>query len=1457
MLEHTPIVRDCYWLMPSGDVYLHDENGDISSKAHSLKRSFNTNDSEYIQSSNSGEIHYYGRLRSNNLNTTAIYANIRAECDPPGSAVFSINDQFIGAINIDSKNNYSENFELNNVQQERIHRGRILDNYDYFDVQLESADAVYPEMPTPNMWFDASENIYEHLYDANRRASGDPYDTGPVRFWQSKAGTRNAFINTGTATAPKYAASLINGQPAVGVTDGYLKHEVDYKSQAPLRQEQGSFYIVIQRNTLDTSETLFESHIWDGTAAPKGRIGTDAQRLEYGWTPRPTYQYLPLPEQSFFSVDTIPQDEPIALGIFTQNSLTYEMEFNGSGTDSTYSGYAKWFDGLQLYIENGYAGVHSYIGKSFDGYIAEIIAYERYIDQNERAGVERYIRDKYNLDVTYVNPDMKMYNVDIYASGDTTWDNHETGLPTVITETFYPTSFYYTGAAWSGDVSNINNVGSMDNEWIEKVEDEIYSSDWLGSDLMPSGYLSLSFSDHIASGVDPRTEITRAVLNLRYALPPSGDYENIPDTFEVNVFNPYYKDRGHAVDLDYLTFSALPNNQKGYFLYGAGDVIESNSLSTNSIELNFLDPGLPSGNFSSINYRNIDVLSKAEFRITGIPSGTQLTYADLQVEYTPNNILGMYVAGDVKRCQESSTVDVGTDNSYLLGDGGWHHLGWRYGVPFEQEIFDNFYRFSDVIYSTDGPTELGYRTVDPSYTRTFPESVYYPGYAGNKYEAVHGIYVTRAPNAYDTTLDTEQEPVGNELEVAPERVYEYYKSPLILEGINDYGELYDYPDPTRYRYMIYQGDALASFDSQTPSEGELSDEIRQIYFPDLPLDVDFTLYFMVYRTYFERSFGMIFERGGLMVPDALGTNLVRDGSFEIQVHSQPGYIEAYMRSASGYNYSLQVDIDKNSTEPILIWVSSHYEDGYTTFYLGVHDDINNYFGQTWKSANKTFAGYRYQQENAKTTLGTLDNDTYMQHLSGNKYLNHVSFCEFGYANRYIEFDPLTTTSSLAINYDDTYDSFKSFIASRICNSQYLLPNSSGVQWRVPDGIGERALWSTDYSIDSWAFDSETTHSLSNPVGLGGTNEWIHPSAIMVDLNTTHNTNHPSGVNVYIDLEFDSGSVENWKVGHIEFNLPSGETTTTRGALSKYFNMEGGPIRYSDLSNINLRVTTEYLDISDQIDETNGNPKKYYGELTINTVNVIFDSYCVAATGVGDLDLYISGDATTNNNNLDLYIQSYIEVNDNLDLYIHGESVAVSGDITLYTKAERGTLPSPNDPNATYMSLFVEGLDPPVSSGDFDMYIWGTEYPATIKKMPLFINSAYDPGNTLNLFVNAGTGSINENLNLFVGKIAEGTNNEMPLYMLGPSGINESAHLYVRGLGTTDGAYPLNSDMNLFIARDSEATAQTLPLYLRQHGVTNNISMYLQGAEIPGSSIPMYIKGSGIPNETITLYSHGF
>ena len=1204
MQEYLNIVRDCWWVLPSGAQYVTDENGSFSSHEHALCNSFNANDSEYVQFHGSGAVPYYGRLLSTNIDPTHIYLSARAEAATSGSIMLYVNDYQIDSIgHVESKATQTKLIELNAGEKQRILRGRTSKNYDYFGVEFET---------------------------------------------------------------------------------------------------------------------------------------------------------------------------PLA------------------------SGYQE----------------------------------------------------------------KKLYNLEVYYSGDSTWDNYQTGLPNVETVTMHPTSTYFpAGVSWSGNYDDINDSVSPDNNYMELQHPGGTQPLWDTNVEMPSGYLSLFFT---ASGIDPGTQVTRAQLNLRMSLPSSGDYENAVDTFEVNGYNSYYRDKGYGQDLSYLQLDQGELNSY-YYTYGKGDIVGNTSFDTHTVELNFLDPNLPSGDIDSTRHRNIDSLAKTEFQIVGLPSGTRLSLAELNIEYIPNNMLGLYIVGDSYRCATSSTIDVNTSDSYLLGHGGWHHRGWRNGVPLEEEIFDNFYTFSET-------------RLDPLYTnaylnrrntRVWPEETKAPGYnLSNSVNTVHGIYVTRAPLKNEGEIEdfpfTQNPSFRNELESPPNDAdrYEYYRNPLLLEGTNDYGEYTNYPDPSYYRHMFFQGDTLQSIDVNRPWEVELSNNIRQVYFPNIGLGTDFTLYFSVYRTYFERSYGVIFERGGLYWQYMSGSSYIRDGHYEIQLFSQPGYIEAYVRGANGLDYTTRVNIRKNSVEPILIWFNCNYNasTNQSTFNLYVHDDVDNYFGQDWKYSSVTFPGYRYQQASSKTSLGTLSRYNGYEHLTQNKYLNHVSFCEFGYSSTYLELDPNTSSVSDSTGYDQSSTQSEQFLATRLCNGLYLNPNPSGVQWKVPYGLSEAAEWSTEYSIDDWT-NNDIQYALYNPVTRGGTNEWIHPSAIYIDIEVTHHTDHPSGVNIWADIEFDSGSSENWKVGHVEFNnIASGDTTHLIAGLSKHYNMEDGPIRYSDLENINLKLTTKYDDISDQIDPATSSYYNTYGDVIINSVNVVFDSFCVAATGLGDLDLYVSGGSISDTGDIDLFVQGIISDNDNLDLYVYGTAIASSGDITLYTKAEQGSVPPEGDVSTTRVNLFVEGLSPDYGSGNIPLYMWSTPsgVGGVIAKTTLYTNSQYDKGYTLPLFLDGGIGELTGSINLYIGKRWQNYNDSVDFYIAGPSGDNNNLNLYIQGLGESDGYYPDNASMNLFMARDSEAVAHRMPLYLSQKGVTNTLDLILSGVGIPSSSIPLYVYGSGAPpNNNLDLYTHGF
>jgi hypothetical protein len=1024
---------------------------------------------------------------------------------------------------------------------------------------------------------------------------------------------------------------------------------------------------------------------------------------------------------------------------------------------------------------------------------------------------------------------VKLYNLEVYCSGDKTWNNYYDSAPNVITESFVPSLFSVRNSAiWSGEYSYIAinpASGNADNEYIEYTNYSDYSYSWLYTDwqktvgkigeLMPNGGLSLYFD---TGSIAPITQVTRAKMRLRMSLPPSGLYENARDCFEINGYNYLFKEQDNRDELQDISTSIQSKDRKfGYFVYGAGDIIEQDGFKTYDVELNFLDPNLPSGNISSTIYRNIDIFNQMEFQLVGIPSGTLLSSAELLIEYIPNDYFGLYTLGNVRRKTTNSLVDTGGLINPFFGNGGWHHIG---NID-EGEIFDAFYNFNEA-----------------SGHVTYPIS-------NNSAIGAYGEYINLIPSVQ---YDPWGLPLLQPIETKEPNRKNYYRNPIRTT------RLYD---PTFYRNAIYNGSCFSPWHVHQPDVLEYSEDTTQIYFDDrIVLNTDFTLYFMLYRELSgtsDYSYGRIFQRGL--------SGFQGEEQYEIIGSIEPWSLKFSIKDTKNNTHQVSVPLPNYPKEPIMIWFTCTFANGETTCKLYASEFVDRYFSENWRYNFITFAGGRKQYAGAKTILGTLwTPETIEQKLSYNSVMNFITFTEFAWADEAIPLDYYTSGNSVINDYDVSTDKEKRFISSRVCNSNYLV-NGSGINWQVPYGSG-LAKWSTRYSITEWSKDG-IHHSLYNPVSTAGSNNLVHPSAIYVAIEVENNTDHPSGLFIDCDLEFDTGSTDNWKVGRSSFNIPSGTSTEYISGISKHINMGSEPILFSDIDNIAVNITTKYVDVEDQ---------EYYGDVNVKSITVYFDSFCVAATGVPNtITLYTTGKANLLNEDVDLFIigqattSSEIGDNNSLDLYIHGIPFVASGDIvSLYTNAENYITPPSNDPDSTKLNFFIKGLIPEFYSDNIEQYMWATPYGVggMYKNTTLFIDG-FDKERVLPLYIRAPNGQTSTHMNLYIEN-DNSSDNMIDLFVLGPSGINDITYLYIKGLGIgpddgdNDGYYIQKGKMPLYIARDSEALENTIPLYIEQKTSNNAIQFYIDGVEVENSSIPLYLHGEGPPlTSTTKLYTHGF
>lgn len=1384
MLENLNIVRDCWWAMPSGNIYPVDENGYLSSHTHGLYKSLNSNDSEYIQDNGSGNFTYYGRLDSSNINVDAVYVTLRASTTPAASAILYINNSEIGGFDVDSIATQDQNFILNSDQQDSIYYGRIDANYDYFAIKLTG-------------------ETESKLYDLSVSYSGDAT-------WDNyEAGLPNVITGTFLPTNIK------------SLGDSVWSGSVNDINQYVV--ESGADNNYITHNNIDT----YNNYWSDSFSSPSGGIALYFDDFN-----------------SSINVDTFYDEQ----GLYPGSGVGITQDHLTDITPSGMGGYAVLTDGSNSNISCGniysiglndvslmcWIKTNETITSSVAavGKTAAAVSDHRYYIGLANGGYPRVFFEHEGGSQTIngassIN-DNKWHHIafvldrddrlELFCDGQSCGSKSASSYLSDNSQ-----SDFDFNIGWGYDYSNNGDIYIDDARiYLQPLSSGEIMAIVSGVPIDKVPNSQWTFDRQITPKVDPLTQITRAKLNLRMALPPSGDYENARDTFEINGYNHRYKNQDNKEDLTYIdtTYSIEKN---GYFTYGAGDIVEAENFTTYSTELNFIDPTINSGSLASTINRNIDMLSNMEFRIIGLPSGTQLSAADLQIEYVPNDCLNLYTTGVAYRCAASSTVDIGISNIYSCGNGGWHHQGYRsYGpTTIEEEIFTNFYTF---------PESSGYKT--------YPKNVYTSYFAGDADDSVYGYSVSEVPSRIFSGMSWApfaREPLRRE----------YYRNPISAADLTPswYTENRDITNisPSYYRNMMYHGESLEYLDVEM-EDGDVSslntDSIYSICFEDrVDLTEDFTLYFMLYRHNGMESYGRFFTRS---LPRAYGTD-----EYEIIGDIEPESVKFTVRGDGGYENEIEVSIDQYTKEPILIWFTCGYEERYaemTTMSLNVHDDVANYFSVPWKTATEYFTGHRKMYSSSFiehphsrieyygpiTVLGTVEKLSFTEQLSRRLYLHHISYCEFGYENEYMDLDPDTNLGANQAYYDMSVANDKRFLSSRLATNLYLQNNPSGVNWVVPYGSGSTE-WTSSYNIDNW-IDSDTQHSLFNPVSTAGINNLVAPSAIYMDLETTHHTDHPSGVQVLIDVNFDNGSDEHWKVAHLEFSVPSG-TDTYRECINKHINMYGGPINYSDLENIDLDITTKYIDVGTE---------QYYGDLTINSINTYFDNYCIPGDSNESLDLYLYGGAISfpvnpDDGSVDFYTIGSITVTNNTNLYTYGHPHSGSGSLDLYINADQAPMPPVGDPDSTKINLFIEGLDPPNASGNLLLYLWAT--PSGVSgfsnDMPLYIKSDLDPEHLLPLYLLGEVGEINAAMNLFVGRDPDSVNNlpsGLPLMLQATRGKTEDLDLYIGGAGITDGAGWQSSNMNLFMSRDSEAVAGRLSLYLGQYNVQDDFSLYMNSHE---------------------------
>lgn len=218
------------------------------------------------------------------------------------------------------------------------------------------------------------ENLVLWLDATSRDAfsTQDPENGDLIALWNDtnpKAISKNNATQTGAdSLKPTYAKSGINGLPALSFVNDYLTGTV-------LALPAYTKIIVSQRNTNAQNNTL--SHVTGGFEALYGNA-LDTVRIFHGG--------------AHISTTSLNVNQPYIITATSDSSgnVALFIDGNSEGTASL-----TMPSGVLPYEVGSHSGVNR-----FDGFIGEIILYNRVLSPEERTSIESYLSNKWGIDLS-------------------------------------------------------------------------------------------------------------------------------------------------------------------------------------------------------------------------------------------------------------------------------------------------------------------------------------------------------------------------------------------------------------------------------------------------------------------------------------------------------------------------------------------------------------------------------------------------------------------------------------------------------------------------------------------------------------------------------------------------------------------------------------------------------------------------------------------------------------------------------------------------------------------------------------------------------------------------------------------------------------------------------------------------------------------------------------------------
>ncbi|MBM3846072.1 MAG: lamin tail domain-containing protein, partial [Verrucomicrobia bacterium] len=260
-----------------------------------------------------------------------------------------------------------------------------------------------PATPGPTLAPDAFQELYVWLSaDTGIKAS-----EGTIVEWQDRSTNGFLFMSNPPrlpATAPEYQLTAANGQPSArfdGLTDVLISHR---PIQLFETTNSGLTVFTVFSTRSASSPRFLASHAvginanWElgydvGASAGVGNLGVSRGGQNAVVAPQQTITSNQL---QIVTAQTLPIGVAPNNVRLWKNGIPLNLSIDGSGwleVGAYRTNHHRMSLGARL------AGGSGQINGYHDGDLAEFLVFRRDLDQSERAGIERYLADKYGLDV--------------------------------------------------------------------------------------------------------------------------------------------------------------------------------------------------------------------------------------------------------------------------------------------------------------------------------------------------------------------------------------------------------------------------------------------------------------------------------------------------------------------------------------------------------------------------------------------------------------------------------------------------------------------------------------------------------------------------------------------------------------------------------------------------------------------------------------------------------------------------------------------------------------------------------------------------------------------------------------------------------------------------------------------------------------------------------------------------